>query len=238
MLIVTSRKGGVGKTSIAVNLAACLAAGGRRILLLDLDAQGDSSAWLGVDDTGEALAQALVGRGSLRAAIRATDAGVDLAPGGEALDLVDDRITADSVSDALAEFRTGYDQVIVDCPPALTRAVLSAYSTVGRVRALVPVDGPKALRAVARLQHAWKDAGLDPRQVSLVLTRHDRRRVLDRAIAKQTEALYGVALLGTRIRESVVVGESAAWRRPLILHAPRHPVTEDLRRLAREVDNG
>ena len=72
----------------------------------------------------------------------------------------------------------------------------------------------------------------------LVLTRHDERRVLDRSLAEEAERRYGGAVLETRIRESVIVGQSAGCRRPLILHAPTHPVTEDFRRLAREVAHG
>lgn len=234
----TNRKGGSSKTTLAVNLAAAWAQG-QRTLLLDLDEQGDASAWLGVEDTGEALADALAGRTGLDTAIRATEAGVDVAPAGEALGYVADGLRPDAVRRALDSVRDrGYRVVVLDCPPSLSRVVLAAWQAAPEVRALVPVDGPTALRAVGRLRHAWEDAGLDPARMRIVLTRHDGRRVLDRELARQAVALHGDAVLESRIRESVIVGESAGWRRPLLLHAPTHPVTEDLRRVAREVAHG
>jgi len=196
MLIVTSRKGGTAKTTIATNLAASFAQEGRRTLLLDLDPQGDASAWLGIDDTGEALADALTGRGSLQDAIRPTEAEVDVAPAGEALDGIADSVAPGAVGDALASIRARYDAVLVDCPPALTGLVLSDYHATAEVRALVPVDGPQALRAVGRLRHAWEHAGLDPGRMRLVVTRYDRRRILDRGVDRQAREIYGTAVLG------------------------------------------
>lgn len=237
-VVVSNRKGGSGKTTLAVNLATAWAQG-QRTLFVDLDEQGDASTWLGVEDTGEALADALAGRTGLDAAIRTTESGVDVAPAGEALGYVADRLRSDAVRRALESVRhRGYRVVVLDCPPSLSRIVLAAWKAAPEVRALVPIDGPKALRAVGRLRYAWEDAGLDPARMRIVLTRHDGRRVLDRELAHQTVALYGDAVLQSRIRESVIVGESAGWRRPLLFHAPTHPITEDLRHVAREVARG
>lgn len=238
IFVMTNRKGGSGKSTVGVNLAAAWAQG-QRTLLLDLDEQGDASSWLGVEDTGEALADALVGRTGLETAIHATESGVDVAPAGEALGYVADTLRPDAVRRAIESVpHRGYRVIVIDCPPNLNSIVVAAWQASSHVRALVPVDGPKALRAVQRLRHAWEDAGLDPRHMRILLTRHDGRRVLDRELARQAVALHGDSVLETRIRESVIVGESAGWRRPLILHAPTHPVTEDIRRVAREVAHG
>lgn len=236
--LITNRKGGSGKTSIAVNLAA-LYAQAMPVLLLDLDTQGDASAWLGVHDTGEALADALVGRTGLRAVIRETEAGVDVAPAGEAIDHVAQRVSREGVRRALDSLGGhDYGAIIVDCPPALSPLVISAFRANPRVRPIVPIDGPKALSGLARLRNAWEDSGLDTGVIRIVLTRHDARRVLDRGIADQATARHGQAVLRTRIRESVMVSESSSWSRPLVLHAPTHPVTDDFRALAREVARG
>ena len=236
--LVSNRKGGSGKTSIAVNLAA-LYAQAMPVLLLDLDTQGDASAWLGVHDTGEALADALMGRVGLDGVIRETEAGVDVAPAGEAIDHVAERVREDSVRRALASVDGHrYGAIVIDCPPALSPLVTAAFRADREIRVIVPIDGPQALAKAARLRFAWEDAGLDTADMRFVLTRHDGRRVLDRAIAEQTADRYGDAVLRTRIRESVIVSESASWRRPLVLHAPTHPVTDDFRALAREVARG
>jgi chromosome partitioning protein len=235
VVVASNRGGGVGKTAIAVNLAA-LWGQGHRTLVIDIDEEGDASAGLGVEDTGEVLAEALLGRTSLEAAIRTSECGVDVAPAGEALSHVADRVRPDAIRRALESVRhRGYHMVVIDCPPALHEIVRAAWLAAPAVQAVVPVDGPKALRGVARLCHAWEDAGLDLEAMRIVLVRHDERRNLDRALERQARGLYGPAVLESRVRESVIVGESTARRQPLVLYAPTHPVTDDFRRLAREV---
>jgi len=238
MLITTNRKGGAGKTSVAVNLAACVARS-RRVLLLDCDAQGDASAWLGVHDTGEATADALSGRASLERAIRETESGVDLVPGGEALGAIAGTIAPDAVGRALRTIRRRtYDCILADCPPGLSRLVLAVWRADLAAIALVPVDGIPALRAVTRLRHAWDDAGLALDRMRIVLSRHRSRQRLDQAVEVQARTQYGDAVLRSRIRPSVAVGESAARRQPLILDAPEHRVTADFLALAEEVVHG
>jgi len=238
IIIVHSRKGGTGKTSVAVNVAAALQQD-RRTLLIDLDPQGDASTWLGVESTGRALADALLGKVTLGSAVQPGAGGVDVAPGGEAIDHIADTVSRDALRRSLDSLRGHpYDAAIVDCPPGLTSPVLSAYHAGGDVHALVPVDGPSGLQAVRRTAHAWDDAGLDASRLRIVLTRYDRRRVIDRAVDERARDLYGEAVLSSRIRESVVISESCAWRRPLLQHAPRHPAAADLLEVSREVVHG
>jgi chromosome partitioning protein len=235
-ILCTNRKGGAGKTAVAVNIAAAYAQG-TRTLLIDLDPQGDASAWLGIEDSGEALADALAGRTGLGPAIKATPSGVDVAAGGEALGYLSG-VGRDAVRAAVESVRVRrYRNVLIDCPPSLSPLVLAAWCVAEDVIGLVPVDGPAAFRAVTRLRNAWDDAGLDLSRLRVVLTRHDRRRLLDQALVRQAESLLGGAVLQSRIRESVVVPESAGWHRPLVLHAPRHAVAEDFRAVAREVSD-
>jgi chromosome partitioning protein len=237
VIICTARKGGVGKSVLAVNLAAIWGQGAPT-LLIDLDAQADATAALGVAGSGELLAEALSGRASLETAIRPTRWGVDVAGGGEALGHIADSIAADALERALASVRPdSYSYVLIDCPPSLSRTVLSAWR-VPSATAVVPVDGPEALRGVVRLGDAWEDAGLDRGRLRVVLSRHSARRLLDRGVGEQARGLCGPQILSSRIRESVVVRESTAWRRPLVFHAPNHAVTEDLRQLAREIARG
>lgn len=234
-IIVSSRKGGVGKTTLAVNLAAAYAQGART-LIIDLDVQGDASSWFGIEESGEQLADALAGRRGLAAAIRTTAFGVDVAPGGEALGYRPAAVGTDALRVALGTIRDRhYGYVIIDCPPALNRLVLAGWRAAPDGLVLIPVDGPPALRAVQRLRAAWHDAGLDASRLRGVLTRFDRRRLLDRALEAETESLMPGGLVHARIRESVIVSESAGWKRPLLTHAPLHPLTQDIRSLAQEV---
>ena len=94
--------------------------------------------------------------------------------------------------------------------------------------------GMKAV--VSSFQFAWGEAGLDPSRLRVVLTRFDERRVIDKKLAEEAREAPEI-LIEARIRESVVVPESAAWQKPLIAFAPRHALTEDVRRVARELAN-
>ena len=237
MLTITmsNHKGGSGKTSLAVNVAAAYGQG-QPTLLIDLDPQADASAAMGInDDTGQALADALMGRVSLDAAIRMTDWGVDVAPGGVAVSHVIDSVSPDAVRTAIASVRSRrYRVVVIDCPPALSRLVLAAWRAAPDAITVLPVDNPSALRAVRRFRGAWGEAGLDPSRLRIVLTRFDERRVIDKKLADEAHEAPEI-LIEARIRESVVVPESAAWQKPLVVFAPRHALTEDIRRVAREL---
>lgn len=236
-LAMSNHKGGSGKTSLAVNVAAAYGQG-QPTLLIDLDPQADASAAMGInDDTGEALADALMGRVSLDAAIRTTEWGVDVAPGGEAVGRVIDSVSPDAVRTAIASVRSRrYRVIVIDCPPALSRLVLAAWRAAPDAITVLPVDNPSALRAVRRFRGAWGEAGLDPSRLRVVLTRFDERRVIDKKLAEEAREAPEI-LIEARIRESVVVPESAAWQKPLIAFAPRHALTEDVRRVARELAN-
>lgn len=236
IITTTNRKGGSGKTALAVNLAACYSETGR-CLLIDLDTQADASNQYGIEDSGGSLAEALAGKASLDAAIRETAANVDVVPAGEALGRINESVRPDILRRLLESVRhRGYSTVIIDCAPALDSLTAAAWQ-VSDI-ALVPVDGPAGLRGVAKLRHAFEDLRLDSSRIRVVLTRYDGRRVLDRTIADQARGLYGEAVLESKVRESIIVSESAAWRVPLVLHAPAHRVTDDFRRLAREIEHG
>jgi chromosome partitioning protein len=237
VIVATNNKGGSAKSALASNLAACWGQG-QRTLLIDLDEQGDASMWNGVEDTGERLVDALTGKAALSDVVIATSHGVDVAAGGEALSYITNSVSPDAVAAALtAAAGAGYAFVVIDCPPSLSRIVRSAWRVPGAT-ALVPVDGPAALKGAGRVYRAWTSSGLSSDQLRLVLVRHDNRRLIHRALEEQARELYGSSVLHTKIRDSVVVAESAGWRRPLVIHAPEHNVTADIRRLAQEVSRG
>lgn len=237
LLVVTNRKGGTGKTAIAVNVASVLAMH-EEVLLIDLDPQADASAGLGIDDTGERFAGALLGRAPPASAVIETQWGVDVAAAGQALAYVHDRVRPEAVGDFVRALWPGrYRSVVIDCPPGTTGLVLSAWRASPEALGLVPVCGPQALRAFSRLRDGWEDIGMDTSRLRAVFTRYDRRRVLDRALEQQARERYGSVVLQTRLRESVVVGESAAHRQPLLAYASGHPATEDMRLITKEVSD-
>lgn len=235
IITTTNLKGGSGKTALAVNMAA-LFAENYRTLLVDLDTQADASLALGIENSGRGLKDILAGGGDAApvAAVVSTASGVDLLPSGEAVGHVLGHVQPDALIGCRPWFQS-YDIVVIDCPPGLGNLVAAAW-TVADI-ALVPVDGPEALRAVARLEQGWSDLRLERERVRLVPNRINRRRVLDRELVRQARDSYEGRVLPV-IRETVVVRESAAWRKPVSHHDPQHAVTADFRMLCREVLNG
>lgn len=233
IITTTNLKGGSGKTTLAVNLASVFAET-CRTLLVDLDTQADASLSLNVEDSGQGLKDVLSGGVVLKDAVVPTAAGFDLIPAGEAVGRVVPHVRPDTL---LGQRRSleSYEVVVIDCPPGLGTLVSAAWAVADV--ALVPVDGPEALRAVVRLEQAWHDLHLDAQRIRVVPNRINRHRVLDREILRQARARYDGRVLAP-VRESVVVRESAAWRKPVSEHEPSHAVTGDLRRLGQEVLRG
>lgn len=233
--IVTSRKGGIGKTSLAVQLASVFSQDGRT-LLVDLDRQGDASRWVGGPDDGERLAEVLTGRIGWSEAIVATGHGLDLVPGGDRIAVAERDRDLGSLTTALSSLtQQSYEYLVVDCPPSLSSLVVAVWSAIPESIGLAPVTDPGALYAVRRLERAWSDADLDTQRIRLVQSRYDRRRILDREIRRQAREVYGPRLLQAAVRETVAVGESCGSRRPLTSYDDPHPVLEDYRRVAQEL---
>ena len=229
-LVVCNRKGGSGKTTIAVNVACELARHGQT-LLLDLDSQGDASAWLDSEERGTTTARALTGAVSLRDAARQTAipnlyvaaAGSDLAP----LSLT---LARDAIERAVRSTGADFAHVVLDCPPHEDRIVESAL-TMTQAQVIVPVDGPAAIRNAERVRRAMTRLR-STADIRLVLSRFAGSRLLDREMLSYVE---DQGVMGAAIRESVVIRESFGARMPLLAYAPSHPATRDFAALTAEV---
>ena len=145
IIAIANQKGGVGKTTTAVNLAAALAQSGSRVLLVDLDAQGNATMGSGVDkrELSASTCDVLLEEQHADAAIVTTPEGFDLLPGNTDLtaaeiELMDEEGREQRLKRALDPLRTKYDFIIVDCPPALSLLTLNALTAADSV--LVPMQ--------------------------------------------------------------------------------------------------
>jgi chromosome partitioning protein len=246
VIAVVNQKGGSGKTTTAVNLAAALGERGRRVLVLDLDPQANASAWLGVRDGGSDLLDVLSAEdGDLAQLVRPSSAqGVDLIPASNQLALAD-RYLAEALGgerillgliEGLPHDR--WDYVFIDCPPSLGHLTINALGAAREL--LVPVEAsPMAVAGLAGLLRTVTQANkrLNPNLVicGIFACRVDTRTVLARdVVAALRERFPGVAL-ATAVHETVRLREASGQAEPINVYAPASTAAADYRALADEI---
>lgn len=242
ILVVTNRKGGSGKTTTAINLAAEFAARGQRVLVIDLDTQGHCALGLGVSwESGQPSAHDLFIKRSaatLGAAIVETGcAGVALAPANTEFehDLTPHEDDILSTALAVPELRTAYDRILIDCPPSLDRLLLNALTAAHWT--LIPflphplaAEGARALARVFFRVAMSSNANL--RLLGLLPVMLDRRIGQHRRIQEQIASQFGPERLLAGIRNDIKLAEAFAAGQPVRDYAPRCRGRQDYRALA------
>jgi chromosome partitioning protein len=247
VIAVLNQKGGTGKTTTTVNLAAALGQLGRRILVLDLDPQASASAWLGVRDGNAGLLDALCEDegASLAGLVRTTPAcGVDLIPASPQL-LRAERHLAQALGGektllSLIEALPGrrWDYLLIDCPPALGQLTINALAAAGEI--LVPVEA--STMAVAGLADLLRTVTQARRRLNPELSicgifacRVDPRTILARGVVAALREKFPDLALATAIRETVRLREAWGKAQPINVFAPQSSGAEDYHNLALEV---
>jgi chromosome partitioning protein len=221
---LANQKGGVGKTTTAVNLAACLAEAGERVLVVDLDPQGNATSGLGLEKSGTSTADLLDGA-SLASVVRRTPfANLDAVPAspdlaGSAADLGRRDASERYLADALAPARGNYDFIFLDCPPSLGPLTVNALAAADRV--LVPVQAEYyAMEGLAQLLQTISvlRARLNPdlAVAGVVLTMVDARTRLSADVAEELHRHLGDLLFRARVPRSVRLAEAPSHGLPVI----------------------
>ena len=229
IIAIANQKGGVGKTTTTVNLSASLAASERRVLVVDMDPQGNATSGFGVDkrEVGPGIYEALTGEATIEEAIHATDlAFLDLVPAnrelaGATVELVEVGRREFRLKDVLGGIAARYDYVIVDCPPSLELLTVNALTAADTV--LVPLQCEYyALEGISDLMSTLdlvRDR-LNPelKVEGILLTMFDARNNLSHQVKEEAQRYFERQVFEVVVPRNVRLSEAPSFGKPILLY--------------------
>ena len=246
VIAITNQKGGVGKTTTAINLGASLSANELRVLLIDSDPQGNSTSGLGIDKSADisTVYNVLLGGAALEQVIQPTDCeGLAIVPADKNLvaanlELVDLPEREFVLQKAIAPVRDRFDYVLIDCPPALDLLTLNALVAADSV--LIPIQCEFfALEGISQLMDTIdkvKEAFSHPIEIEgILLTMFDDRTNLTRTVAEDLREFFKEEVFSTVIPRSIRLAEAPSHGKPILMYDPRSRGAESYIKLAKEI---
>lgn len=246
VMAIINQKGGVGKSTTAINLSAALGELGNQVLLVDLDPQGNSSSGLGIEKSQvhNCVYDVLLNDVAIEdVIIPDVGEGLDLVPAtinlaGAEVELVSEMARENRLKDAVGSLRGKYDYVFIDCPPSL--GLLTVNALVAADKLLIPIQCEfYALEGVTKLLDSMKrvKTRLNPTLdiFGVLLTMYDGRTTLSRQVVEEVRSYFGKTVFTTLIPRTVKLSEAPSFGQPITQYDPSGKGAQSYVNLAKEV---
>ncbi len=246
-IAIANQKGGVGKTTTSVNLSACLADLGKKVLLVDLDPQGNATSGYGIDKSQleHSVYDVLVAGTDITTAIRNTElTNLDILPAtielaGAEVELVAAMSRENKLKRALEKVKPSYDYILIDCPPSLGLLTLNSLTAADSV--LMPIQCEfYALEGVSQLMNTvnlvQQNLNQDLVLEGVLLTMYDARTRLSVQVAEEVRNHFAGKVYETIIPRNVRLSEAPSYGQPILAYDPKSKGAEVYMDLAKEVN--
>ena len=235
-----NHKGGVGKTTSAINIGAGLVELGKRILLVDLDPQANLTISLGIPRQKITIYEAMRGEGELipythKPGLDIITSSLDLS--GAEMELINEAGREFILRELISQIEDEYDYILIDCPPSLGLLTLNALTSSRYV--LIPLQTEfLAVQGLAKIKQVIDKVKFrlnkQVEMVGVIATMYDSRRVLNRDVVEIIHKYFGDQVFGTYIRDNIALAEAPAQRKDIFDYNPKSPGAQDYLDLSRE----